>query len=115
MRSPGRTKETRTPIAISPSTSVRKSSKPRPTEPFHVAVDRQLKSAHETYEAAEKAAQKIKSKFPQLNVTIFDAKEGVHSPVQQQRNAGASHNNNKNRVGESNSIARTRAAVSGHK
>ena len=54
------TRQTRTPIANSGAASVRTLSKPPLTEPFHVAVDRQLKSGHETYEAAEKAALGIK-------------------------------------------------------
>jgi hypothetical protein len=44
-------------------------------EQFYVAVDRQLKSGFETYEAAEKAAQEIKKRYPGPQVTVFDAKE----------------------------------------
>jgi hypothetical protein len=43
-------------------------------EQFYVAVDRQLKSGFETYEAAEKAAQEIKKRYPGPQVTVFDAK-----------------------------------------
>jgi len=52
-------------------------------EQFHVAVDRQLKSAHETYTAAEAAALAIKTRYPQLQVTIYDAKEHRHASIEQ--------------------------------
>jgi hypothetical protein len=52
-------------------------------EPYYVAVDRQLKSGFETYEAAEKAAQEIKKRHPNLQVTIFDAKKRSHTAVEQ--------------------------------
>lgn len=48
---------------------------------FHVAVDLQLKSGHATYEAAEKAALAIKKRYPQLRVTVYDAKEQRHTPI----------------------------------
>jgi hypothetical protein len=48
-----------------------------------VAVDRQLKSGFETYEAAEKAAQEIKKKYPGPHVTVFDAKEHRHTTIEQ--------------------------------
>jgi hypothetical protein len=112
-RSSNRTRQTRTPIgdrttANRTTTSVRKPSKPPLTEPFHVAVDRQLKSGHETYEAAEKAALEIKKRYPQLHVTVFDAKEQRHTLIEQPRLAGAS---NKNRLAEEV----TRNAVERHK
>jgi len=72
-RPSNRTRQLRTPIANSATTSVRKPIKPALTEPFHVAVDRQLKSGHETYEGAEKAALGIKKRYPQFHVTVFDA------------------------------------------
>jgi len=97
-RSSNRTRQTRTPIANRTAAnrttaSVRKPSKPPLTEPFHVAVDRQLKSGHETYEAAEKAALTIKKRYPQLHVTVFDAKEQRHTLIEQPRLAGASNTN----------------------
>jgi hypothetical protein len=82
------------------------------TDPFYVAVDRQLKSGYETYEAAEKAALAIKRQYPKLHVTVFDAKEQRHTLIEQQRPASAS---NKNRLGEQairNGVER-RAAVGG--
>ncbi len=52
-------------------------------EHFHVAVDRQLKSGYRTYDAADKVAQAIKRKYPQLQVTIYDAKEQQHTIIEQ--------------------------------
>ena len=52
-------------------------------EQFYVAVDRQLKSGFETYEAAEKAAQEIKKRYPGPHVTVFDAKEHRHTTIEQ--------------------------------
>jgi riboflavin biosynthesis pyrimidine reductase len=77
-----RTGPTRTVIADSSASSARKSVKPQLTKPFYVAVDRQLKSEHESYEAAEKAAIEIKKRHPKLHVTVFDAKEQRHTPVE---------------------------------
>ena len=83
MRSTNRMKQARRPVSNSETASARKVSKPPLSEPFHVAVDRQLKSGHETYEAAERAALKIMSRFPQLHVTVFDTKKGRHSQIEQ--------------------------------
>ena len=52
------------------------------TEQFYVAVDRQLKSGFGTYEAAEKAAQEIKKRYPGPHVTVFDAKEHRHTTIE---------------------------------
>ncbi|MGB9118266.1 hypothetical protein [Bradyrhizobium sp.] len=107
-------RQTRTPIGNEPAASVRKLSIPL-TEPFYVAVDRQLKSGYETYEAAEKAALTIKRQYPKLHVTVFDAKEQRHTLIEQQRPASAS---NKNRVAERlthDAVERRAAAVVGGK
>jgi hypothetical protein len=53
------------------------------TEPYYVAVDRQLKSGFGTYEAAEKAAREIKKRFPNPQVTVFDAKGQHHTAIEQ--------------------------------
>jgi hypothetical protein len=53
-------------------------------EQYYVAVDRQLKSGFGTYDAAEKAAQEIKKRFPNPQVTVFDAKKQSHTPIEQQ-------------------------------
>jgi len=50
---------------------------------YYVAVDRQLKSGFETYEAAEKAAQEIKKRHPNTQVTVFDAKKRTHTAIEQ--------------------------------
>jgi hypothetical protein len=52
-------------------------------EQFYVAVDRQLKSGFGTYEAAEKAAQEIKKRYANPQVTVFDAKEHRHTTIEQ--------------------------------
>ena len=52
-------------------------------ELYYVAVDRQLKSGFETYDAAEKTAQEIKIRHPNLQVTIFDAKKRSHTVIEQ--------------------------------
>jgi hypothetical protein len=89
-------------------TSIRKPSKLPLAEPFHVAVDRQLKSGHQTYEAAEKAALKIKNRYPQLYVTVFNAKEGRHKLIEQSKAGNASNNN---RTAERHAARRRNAAA----
>ena len=53
------------------------------TEQYYVAVDRQLKSGFGTYEAAEKAAKEIKKRYPNTQVTVFDAKKRSHTAIEQ--------------------------------
>jgi hypothetical protein len=119
-RSSNRTRQARTPIANRTAAnrttaSVRKPSKPLLTEPFHVAVDRQLKSEHETYEAAEKAALEIKKRYPQLQVTVFDAKEKRHTLIEQPRLANASNKNRLAGQATRNAVERRKVAVAGGK
>jgi hypothetical protein len=52
-----------------------------------------LKSGHDTYEAAEKAAQAIKKRHPKLQVTVFDAKGQRHTIIGQSKLANASNKN----------------------
>jgi hypothetical protein len=52
-------------------------------ERYYVALDRQLKSGYGTYEAAEKAAREIKKRFPNTQVTVFDAKGQHHTAIEQ--------------------------------
>lgn len=93
-RSLGRTRQTRAPNNNNRTAApVRKISRPPLTEPFHVAVDRQLKSGHETYEAAEKAALAIKKRYPQLQVTVFDAREQRHTIIDRPKLAAAANTN----------------------
>ena len=95
-RSSDRTRQIKKPIAADGATaSVRKPSKPPLIEQFHVAVDRQFKSGHATYETAEKAALAIKKQHPQLHVTVYDTKQQQHTLIERPKPTGAS---NKNRL-----------------
>jgi hypothetical protein len=105
-RSSNRTRQTRTSIANGTLAPVRKLSKPPLTEPFHVAVDRQLKSGHETYDAAEKAALGIKKPYPKLHVTVFDAKEQRHTLIEQPKLARGSNNNRRVELATHNTVER---------
>ncbi len=101
-RSANRAKQMRMPLANNGTRSARKPVKPSLTEQFHVAVDRQLKSGYNTYDEAEQAALKIKNRYPQLHVTVFDAKEGRHKLIEKPAMTGTTTNNNKKRhVGRS--------------
>jgi hypothetical protein len=51
-------------------------------EEYYVAVDRQLKSGFGTYEAAEKAAKEIKKRYPNTQVTVFDAKKRNYTAIE---------------------------------
>ena len=90
-----RARQTKPTAGNRATASVRKSSKPPLIEPFYVAVDRQLKSGHQTYAAAETAALAIKKRHPQLYVTVYDTKEERHKIIEQPKPAGTS---NKNRL-----------------
>jgi len=114
-RSPNRTRQMRTPIANGSAAPARTISKPPLTEPFHVAVDRQLKSGHQTYEAAEKAALAIKRRYPKLHVTVFDAKEQRHTLIEQPRLASASNKNPTTEQLTRDVVQRRAAAVAGGK
>jgi hypothetical protein len=71
-------------IAPNKATEVaRKPSKGRSVAPFYVAVDRQLKSGHDTYAAAEQAALAIKKRYPRLQVTVYEAETRRHTIVEQ--------------------------------
>jgi hypothetical protein len=101
------------PIANGVANSARKSVKPQLTKPFHVAVDRQLKSEHESYEAAEKAAIAIKKRHPKLFVTVFDAKEQRHTLIELPTTADGRHSPNHNRHG--NPVTPRDAAATGRR
>jgi hypothetical protein len=51
-------------------------------EHYYLTVDRQLKSGYETYDAAEKAAKEIKKRYPNPQVTVFDAKKRSHTAIE---------------------------------
>ncbi len=53
----------------------------RLTEPFYMAVDHQPKSGFATYEEAERAALEVKSRFPRLNVSVYDAQSETHTNI----------------------------------
>jgi hypothetical protein len=115
-RSSKRTRQTKKPIAINRATAtVRKPSKPPLIEQFHVAVDRQLKSGHETYQAAEKAALAIKKQHPKLHVTVYDAKHQRHTAIEQPKPAGASNKNRLSAQATRNVFERRQTAVAGGK
>jgi hypothetical protein len=108
-----RTRPVRTPIANDVAGPARKSVKPELTKPFHVAVDRQLKSEHESYEAAEKAAIAIKKRHPKLHVTVFDAKAQRHTLVELPPTANGPHGSNHN--GHDNAATPRKAAAAGRR
>jgi hypothetical protein len=100
------------PIRVNRATAApRKRAKPPLVEQFHVAVDRQLKAGFETYEAAEKAAVVIKRRHPQLQVTVYNAKEQKHTAIEQQKALADPHKKSAHRA---RSVAsRNRAVAAG--
>ena len=94
--------------------AARKPSKAPLIAPFYVAVDRQLKSAHETYEAAEKAALAIKKRHPRLQVTVYEAKAHQHTVIEQPKPAAAG-NDKLASVGARNARNRGSASAAGAK
>ena len=48
---------------------------------FRLQVDRQTKGSYLTREAAEEAGLAIKSRFPILHVSVFDAEEGQSTAI----------------------------------
>ncbi len=88
-KSSNRTGKATKPIPVNQATvAPPKRARPPLIEQFHVAVDRQLKSGYGTYEAAAKAALAIKKQHPQLQVTVYDAKEHQYTTIEQPK-AGA--------------------------
>ena len=49
---------------------------------FWLQVDRQTKSAHPTFEAAEEAGTAIKKKHPVVQVAVYDLAESVTKVVE---------------------------------
>ena len=82
--------------------------------PFYVAVDRQLKSGHETYEAAEKAALAIKKRYPRLFVTVYDTKTRQHTIIEQPK-PEIILNRNLASLAARDALERGRASVAGTK
>lgn len=110
-KSSNQTRQVRTSIANERAAPVRRLSKAPLTEPFHVAVDRQLKSGYETYDAAEKAALGIKKRYPKLQVTVFDAKERRHMLIEPEKLARGSNSNRRVGPATNNTGERHRVAV----
>jgi hypothetical protein len=114
-RPSNRTGQTRPSTANGTAAPVRKVSRPPLTEPFYVAVDRQLKSGHETYDAAEKAAFGIKTRYPKLQVTVFDAKEQRHALIEQPKPVRGSNNNRRAEQATNNAVEGHRVPVAAAK
>jgi hypothetical protein len=49
---------------------------------FRLEVDRQTKASYETFEAAEKRGLAIKSKYPALQVAIYDVAGSVNTIIE---------------------------------
>lgn len=99
------------PILVDQATvAPKKRAKPPLIEQFHVAVDRQLKSGYGTYEAAQKAALAIKRWHPQLQVTVYDAKEQRHTTIELPKVAADPHRKPSHRA---RSMTSERRAVAG--
>ena len=111
-KSSSRAERAKKPIPLNNQAIVapRKRARPPLIEPFHVAVDRQFKSGYGTYEAAEKAALAIKKLHPQLQVTVYDAKEQRHTTIERPKVAADPRKKSPHRAGSTTS---QRRAVAG--
>ena len=54
----------------------------RPTEGYILEVDGKFKTEFEKSEAAMKAGLELKTKYPQIQVKVYDAKERTRTPVE---------------------------------
>ena len=52
-----------------------------PTEGFGLEVDGRVKAQYDTAEAATKAGQELKQKYPFIQVCVYDAKERTRTAV----------------------------------
>jgi hypothetical protein len=86
-----------------------KRAKPPLIEQFHVAIDRQLKTAYRTFEAAQRAALAINKQHPQPQVTVYDAKAEQHTAINQPKAGADPHKKSSHRV--RSMISERRAAV----
>jgi len=91
----------------------RRVSKAPLVAPFYVAVDRQLKSGHDTYDGAEQAALAIKKRYPRLQVTVYEARTCQHLPIKLPNSAAAL--NKKRAVSAAQNMVGHRASVSATK
>lgn len=53
-----------------------------PTDGYVLVVDGKLKTSYDASEAAMAAAQKLKQKFPVIQVAVLDAAERVSTPIE---------------------------------
>jgi hypothetical protein len=53
----------------------------RQTERYLLQIDRQSKRSFATQEAAKSAAKEIKSRFPALQVSVYDTESGSRTAV----------------------------------
>jgi hypothetical protein len=51
------------------------------TEGFGIEVDGQMKAVFDTKEAAEKEARKLKTRYPMLQVKVYDASQKTNSVI----------------------------------
>jgi hypothetical protein len=49
---------------------------------YRLEVDRQMKRSFDAFEAAQSAGMAIKSKFPIVRVSIYDAVDGINTEVE---------------------------------
>jgi hypothetical protein len=64
------------------STKIRADAKP--TEGYILTVDGKLKTSYETEQDAAVEAAKLKQRFPVLQVSVYEAREGIYAPVDMQ-------------------------------
>jgi hypothetical protein len=66
---------------VSPTRPKNPPSNVRPTEGYILEVDGKFKSEFESSEAAMKAGLELKTKYPQIQVKVYDAKERTRTLV----------------------------------
>jgi hypothetical protein len=54
----------------------------RPTEGYILEVDGKFKTEYESSAAAMKVGLELKTKYPQIQVKVYDAKEQTRTPVE---------------------------------
>ena len=84
-------KETKTdqPVSNGGTRPKNPSANVLPTEGYVLEIDGKFKSQYETSEAALKAGLELKTKYPQIQVKIYDAKARARTPVEVARQSAA--------------------------
>ncbi|HEY5504249.1 MAG TPA: hypothetical protein VIK28_03755 [Sedimentisphaerales bacterium] len=84
-------KETKTdqPVSNGGTRPKNPSANVLPTEGYVLEIDGKFKSQYETSEAALKAGLELKTKYPQIQVKIYDAKARTRTPVEVARQSAA--------------------------